>query len=119
MSTNTAIAAPVAVPGKPRRARVRILRYVNRLVTPPAGQDRVTGRDAVTAMMQWAYAEISLLEETRPEMAERARWDLSRCLGDWSSRAKITKFEDRAGVTEDEMRAFLNPRPITAGGDRS
>jgi hypothetical protein len=118
MSTNTAIAAPVEVPRKPRRAVVRVLRYVNRLVTPPAGKDKVAGRDAVTAMMQWAYAEINLLEETRPEAAERARWDLARSLALWSSRAPKTKFEARAGVTEDEMRTLLNP-PRETGGDRS
>jgi hypothetical protein len=114
MSTNTPIAAPVEVPRKPRRTVTRVLRWVNRLVTPPVGKDTVTGGEAVTAMMSWALAEITLLEKRSPQVAERARWDLSRSLATWSSRAPKTVFEARGGVTEDEMRALLNPR--WAGG---
>jgi len=91
----------VPVPHKPKRAETRVMRLVNQLVTA------ATGRDALTASMNWALSEITRLERRDPQAAEDARWHLTRGIASWSAGAPRSRFEHRAGITEDEKRELL------------
>jgi hypothetical protein len=106
----TMSAGLLRIPTKPRRAVTRVLRHVNRLVTPDADGRAVSGRQASTDMMRWAWAELAAMERVDPRRAEDARWHLARYLAAWAAWAPKGGFEHRAGVTEEEVASLLGKR---------
>lgn len=112
MSTETRPGMVTERPRRPRRSQTRTWNWVNALATAP------TGKKALTDVMRWAWSVLDDIEEHRPKAVDAARWQIARELAVIVARLPRAVYEHRAGLTEAEQRALLNPWEQRRGDGR-
>jgi hypothetical protein len=104
MSTETRPGMATERPRRPRKSETQAWNWVNALATAPSG------KKALTDMMRWAWSVLDDIDEHRPKAADAARWEIARQLAVIIVRLPRVAYTHRAGLTEAEQRALLDPR---------
>lgn len=103
LSTPGGSGTPVIRRRAARRADRRPEYWINQVAGAP------DGFTAFTHALRWAQAVLARIEDTRPQDAEHARWQLARALATFASQAPLYEFEHRTGLTAEEQWQLLNP----------
>lgn len=103
MSSPIEKAKTEARPFRVRRQENRVLFWADKLKSAGSGDE------ALADMWRWLRAVLAAVEAQRPQVAEAARWEIARGLALIIVRLPLAKYSLRAGLTEAEERALLDP----------